>query len=275
MDYKNLMKKELEHKLKNEISILDGNHCSLLETSYTITQSYICDDNSFYFKITPILGENINILGYFNNVSINLDTNDGSSLFYLENNDLNNEIIIYRNKQQNDTIATIKPIKYGVYRVEFLNLEKEEYEYFEMVSDKKLQICDIFYGDEKKVVGKIKRRNRNNNFEVELAPSIDYIFMLGIASFFFCEDLYNDDDLKRNSDDVSLLKRLSLPIKKLSMINFDKKDEKEQNSKCYLRHCNYNDCCSHTKNNLNYKKFSSGCCRCIKNTHKYSIRKCT
>lgn len=265
------MRKELDYNFKNDISILDNSHCSILETSYTITKSYTYEDNSYYFKVQPILGEDVNILGYFNNVSLNLDSKEGTSLFYLSNNDSNGEKTIYRDKQGIDPIASIKAIKYGIYKVEFLNSLRDEYEYIEMVSDKKLQVCVFFYGDEKRVIGKIIRKNRNGNFEIEIASCIDYIFMLGLASFFFCEDLYSNDELKTD-DENSLMRKLSYPIKKLSMRssdrNINRNIEKEQNSKCYLRNCNDNDC-NHSREVKGFKRKYKDCCRPCR-----LIRKC-
>ncbi|OUM63250.1 hypothetical protein PIROE2DRAFT_61409 [Piromyces sp. E2] len=79
-----------------------------------------------------------------------------------------------------------------------------------MVSDKKLQICNIFYGDKDKgvpVIGKFIRKN--DNCEVKLSPNIDYVFMLGLASFFFCKDIYNNEDFNNGYDNIA---RIDMPL---------------------------------------------------------------
>jgi len=242
MDYNDLYNKELEDNLENEISIFDGNHCTSMKSSFTIVRSEMNDKNDkFEFSILSINGDEVKFKGNFNNLNITLeekqDIDSISSVFYLKNNGINGIKEIYRDKNQNNSYAIINPIKFGVYKIEFLNLANEASEYIEMVSDEQLKICDIFYGDKKQLIGKLIRNNKYGTFEVNLASGIDYVFMLGLSSFFFCKDIYNNKDYNKCSyDNVAKVTMPLIPItnvneKLKNKSNNKDKDNRNKNSK--------------------------------------------
>jgi len=239
MDYK-----VLENNLENKISIFDGNHCTSVNSSFTIVRSKMNDKNDkFEFSIFSINGDEVKYKGNFNNLNITLeekqDTGCYSSIFYLKDNRMKDIKEIYRDKNQNNSYAMINPVKFGVYRVEFLNLANKASEYIEMVSDNQLKICDIFYSNKKQLIGKLIRNNKYGNFEVSLASGIDYVFMLGLASFFFCKDIYNNnmDCNKCSYDNVAKLAMPSLPI---INVNEELKDRSINNNHIHNNNNNNN-----------------------------------
>jgi len=237
MDYYDLYNKVLEDNLENEISIFDGNHCTSMKSSFTIVRSELNDINDkFEFSILSINGDEVKFKGNFNNLNITLeekqDIDSISSVFYLKNNGIKGIKEIYCDKNRNNSYAIINPIKFGVYKIEFLNLANEASEYIEMVSDEQLKICDIFYGDKKQLIGKLIRNNKYGTFEVNLASGIDYVFMLGLSSFFFCKDIYNNKDYNKCSyDNVAKVTMPSIPITNTNEKLKDKSNNKDKDNR--------------------------------------------
>jgi len=192
MEYQYLKNKNLDDHLNNEISILDKKHCFPQKTTYTITKN---TDQQF-----TITGNSITYKGIYENLTIKLIDSNNLTQFYLKTNISKNIKDIYRHDHTADTLATInynddaKLNKYIPYDISFENLTNNKTESLEMISDKNLQICDIFY----KIVevgspllGKITRENEEE-CQVELVSGVDHVFMLGLASFFYCKDIYKD-----------------------------------------------------------------------------------
>ncbi|OUM69735.1 hypothetical protein PIROE2DRAFT_57274 [Piromyces sp. E2] len=210
MEYNYLNNNIVSNNLENDILIVDGNTLTVKETCYTLQKNvndYNNNSDKFNFSI---IGEDENYKGSFKNLNISLKTQNDNTIFYLKN-DLSNDIKeIYNNETEKKAIALLKSNGFGSYRVEFLNIAKEKTEYFEMVSDKKLQICNVFYGDKDKgapVIGKFIRKK--DNCEVKLSPNIDYVFILGLASLFFCKDIYNNKDFNDGYDNIA---RIDMPL---------------------------------------------------------------
>jgi len=194
--------------INNEISVIDGDHCTSRETKFTIniissscdsspkaeSQTINIENNNFEFTIT---GENNEyIRGSFINESIILKTKDNKSIFYVKDNNWKvDKKEIYDNEKQENIISEVKPKDRGSYKVDFVNLAKEKSDFFEVVSDKNLLICDIFYGERIKEVPLIcKVIRKGNNCDVIMASGVDYHFILGLASIFFCNRSNNSYD---------------------------------------------------------------------------------
>jgi len=255
MDYNYLSDKKLD-SLKNEISILDVNHCSLTEYFFTITGSTNGINSNFDFLIS---GENKTFKGSFKNSNITLNTCDDFSVFYLKSTVDKTKKEIFNNELQNNAISKVTSTGFGEYKVSFYNLAKGESEYFEMVSDKHLRICNIFYGDKQKeapvVCKMIRKRDR---CEVRISSKVDYIFMIGLASFFFCKGIYAVNKVSNDNYDtmarvgmptVPSMVKIEMPKDRLNKERYINEPEKKNNSKilallggCVCCYC----CCKHS-----------------------------
>jgi len=192
----------------DEISILDGNHCTSVESFFTITKNNNVNNNNFEFSI---FGEDKMFKGNFKDSNITLKSNDDLSIFCLKN-DISNDKTkkkVYINEFQENAISEINSTSNGGYKVNFKNLSKGISEYFEMVSDSNYEICDIFYGDRQygaPVICKIIRKN--DSCEVRMSSKVDYIFIIGLASFFFCKDIYVIKNTNNSYDNIA---RMDMP----------------------------------------------------------------
>jgi len=203
MDYNYLNNSVLASQLENEISVFEGNSSFPKVNSFTIVKS--CSGQFM------IVGEDTVFKGSYENLGISLITQEiGTSVFYLKSNLSKNIKEIYRKENEIKSISEIIPLSSISYRVNFFNLVNEQQEYFEMVSDNDTRICNIFYGDSKEGAPVICKINRVNNeyCKVQLTSGIDYIFILGLASFFFCKDIYTGDEYNKKYDDLA---RVNMP----------------------------------------------------------------
>ena len=235
-----LFYKELTNLPGNNISILEGSVCSVAKTNYTIINGH--ENINFDFSI---YGEDKKYKGSFENLNIALYTEEGDPLFYLKNDIPYNLKTIYGSPKENQSrkVSVLTPSGYGAYRVEFLNLVRNTVEFFEMVSDPQLKICNVFYGSkedkEVPVVGKFIRRK--DKCEVQIASGVDTVYMIGLASFFFCRDIYNNNGY-RNSQGYDNFARLEMPMEPMMS-----KTERDS----------YNNNNSYSINNYNKNKYSN------------------
>jgi len=206
----------------DEISILDGNHCTSVESFFTITKNNNVNNNNFEFSI---FGEDKMFKGNFKDSNITLKSNDDLSIFCLKN-DISNDKTkkkVYINEFQDNVFSEINSTGTGKYKVNFINLSKEISEHFEMVSDSNYEICDIFYGDRQygaPVICKIIRKN--GSCEVRMSSKVDYIFIIGLASFFFCKDIYVIKNTNNNYDNIA---RIDMPSSSSIVNKENPKDE--------------------------------------------------
>eukprot|EP00833_Pecoramyces_ruminatium_P008858 jgi/Orpsp1_1/1182890/evm.model.c7180000083092.1 len=229
MNATDLDNKELNSHLENEISIFDGDHCLTKESCFTITEN---QENKDYFSIE---GENESFKGTYKNLTITLSNPDDVTVFYLKTNQSKYINEIYVNEEQTNIISEISYSDSETKKVSFLNLAKEKDEYFEMVRDSSHQICDIFYGDQEKeapVICKIKKTSELCN--VRIAPGVDYIFILGLAAYFFRKDIYivesDESDSEDNSRGYDSIAQLNMPspYSKTKTNNKFKKNKKKK-----------------------------------------------
>jgi len=216
MEITNLVNKKLV-KPPNEISIIDGNHCNLEETKFSIVKTKNDSHESpdtFNFIISNEKNEEFK--GRYSNTEIVINTQNDESVFYLKNIKTKNTIKreIFTNEKQDKAISIIIPKNKSTYKVEFTNLAKEEKEYLEIKSDAYSQSCDVINGVSNKknevnivceiVIIKDHDGNDDSNCKIKIAPGVDYIFMIGLASFFFCENIDHHKDNK-NYDNIARL----------------------------------------------------------------------
>jgi len=214
----NLFNKELS-KIENEIAIFDGNNCFPYETKFTINLNEKSDIGAkeLNFKISD--GINEILKGKCSNFDISLYTQDNRPVFYMKSNPNNNHEIkeIFKDENQHHSISTIQSKSSNSnklwYKVDFVNLAKEEKEYFEMMSDNELQNCDILYNGDKQdyspIVSKIIRNG--NSCEVKITSNVDYIFIIGLASLFFSEKILLNNGQNSPTNSYDNIARLNMP----------------------------------------------------------------
>lgn len=205
---------------ENEISVFDENHCSPNEKNFSIIKydNEDKDSDSYDFIISGDNSESFN--GKCTESEIKLYTKNDNSIFYYKsyfsNGVLKNDI--YTNVNEDNAISVVKPKGTGSYKVEFINLAKGQSECFEIVSNINSRSCYIYYGkkiDNAPLICKIIRKG--NDCEVKIASRVDYIFMLGLASFFFCDNIYkNSSSSNKNSYDS--MARMTMPTTATSTI---------------------------------------------------------
>ncbi|KAG4083910.1 hypothetical protein H8356DRAFT_1746598 [Neocallimastix lanati (nom. inval.)] len=85
------------------------------------------------------------------------------------------------------------------YKVKFHNSVSKRNEFIEMNSDEDESICALFHGKEKEdapvICKMIRAQDDPNHLTVQLAKDVDYMFILGLALFFFdIKDYTNADE---------------------------------------------------------------------------------
>jgi len=221
-------------KTRNEILIFENSQCTSEITDYTIKKAKIKNNNDINESKFVIVGKNSeNYNGQCSKTNITLTTNQNELLFYLKDNSSNNfnRKEIYNEESHKNIFSIIKSKGIGEYKVEFINLATEKSEFFKMVSDPMFKECHIYYGEEligAPIVCKIKRKG--DSCEVMITPNIDKIFIIGLASFFFCEEIYNNENEKIHNNDYDNVARMTMPNSP-KMINKDEYKDKYQNSK--------------------------------------------
>lgn len=261
MAYKYLYEKTLCNDLSNEISILDDNHCLEKESFFSINIDDYKSRNNFEFSVS---GEDNIFKGNFSDSNITLRTQEEDLVFYLKN-EVSKNIIkreIYKNKNQKNCICEIKSKSSEIFQIEFMNLIKKEIESVEMINDNYIEICDIFYEDKQKGSQVICKIIRNENIcNISISSGVDYIFMIGLASFFFCKEInertISYDNIAKvkmtlNNNEVSEYK-----IEKSNPIDSDTAESQTtRNNKNSYCCCNCCSCCSRCN--------CYNCCNCCK-----------
>lgn len=86
------------------------------------------------------------------------------------------------------------------YKVKFHNITTNKNEYIEMNSDEDESICALFYGKEKNdapvICKMIRAQDDSHRLTVLVASGVDYMFVLGLALFFFGKKDYSNSDKK-------------------------------------------------------------------------------
>ena len=218
-------------KSMNNILIFENSQCTSEVTDYTINKVNNKNKNDIDTTEFVVVGKNNeNYKGQCSNTNITLTTKQNELLFYLKDNSSNNIVKkeIYNEKSQKNIFSVIKSKGIGNYKVEFINLANEKSEYFKMVSDHKFKECHIYYGEEQckaPIICNIKRKG--DSCEIMISPKIDKVFIIGLASFFFYEKMYNNENEKKNGYDS--IARMSMPYLP-KMVNKDEYQDKFQNS---------------------------------------------
>ncbi|KAG4084810.1 hypothetical protein H8356DRAFT_1742891 [Neocallimastix lanati (nom. inval.)] len=84
------------------------------------------------------------------------------------------------------------------YKVKFHNTVSKKNEFIEMKSDEDESVCALFHGKEKEnapvICKMIRAQDDRHHLTVQIAEGVDYIFVLGLALFFFgLKDFTNTD----------------------------------------------------------------------------------
>ncbi|OUM60501.1 hypothetical protein PIROE2DRAFT_63093 [Piromyces sp. E2] len=148
--------------------------------------------------------------------------NESPILIITDSFEYDHKIILFNDEKNEDTrqISSIKKMEEKGYRVEFINLKTKHLESMEMVVDKDVQKCRIYYPgvDTNLILCKINKdstTNENENYHIEIAAGVDFVFVLALVVFFYdeyvCSDKTNvqasntastttdgDDHLKKN-----------------------------------------------------------------------------
>jgi len=244
-------------KRNNEILVVEDNYCTTRETKFIINKTSNDDaskDKSKSYIEFVITGyDNEYIKGSFSDSGILLKTQYDKSIFYVKDNNWKvHKKEIYNNEKQENIISDIYPKNTGSYIVDFVNLAQEKSDFLEVVSDKDLQICDIFYGESAKkapIICKIIRKE--NNCEVFVASGVDYYFILGLASIFFC------NNPKNNYDKIAQIEMPTMSMMKEKDVSKDKSNNEITVDPTIMTHktrnlCKIILCCSCFERCLNF-----------------------